>query len=133
MAALTRAALVRAEGMAAVADTIVGAALSEATRAGSPLAVALVREQLLGQDPEGYAGACEALAAATEADLTAITAPVLLLTGDADRVSPVGVNDEMFGIFPNAQLHILEDVGHWHSLEAPGAVTHRLLDFLLKP
>ncbi|GAB2929002.1 hypothetical protein GCM10027047_27150 [Rhodococcus aerolatus] len=129
----SRAATVRAGGMAAVADTIVGAALSQETREGRPLSVALVRELLLGQDPEGYAGACEALAAATEADLASITVPVMLLTGEQDRVSPVGVNDELFGVFPSAQLHVLPGVGHWHSVEDPAAVTHRLVDFLLKP
>ena len=61
-----RARTVRDGGMSAVADTIVGAAPCPGTHADRPVAVAAVRESLLGQDPQGYAGACEALAAAAK-------------------------------------------------------------------
>ncbi|MCX6471920.1 MAG: alpha/beta fold hydrolase [Corynebacteriales bacterium] len=128
-----RARAVREGGMSAVADTILGAALSPTTHEGRPVAVTAVRELLLGQDPAGYAFACEALAAAVEPDFASISVPVLLLTGDADKVSPVAVNEELLATFPNAQLNVLEGVGHWHSLEDPTSVTHRLQDFLAKP
>lgn len=128
-----RARTVRAGGMQAVTDTILAAALSKATHAERPVTVAAVHELLLGQDPEGYAGACEALAAATEPDFASIDAPVLLITGDEDKVSPVSTNEALLGIYPNAALHVLEGVGHWHSLEDPVAVTAQLVDFLAKP
>ncbi|MBD0321894.1 MAG: alpha/beta fold hydrolase [Aldersonia sp.] len=128
-----RAATVRAGGMSAVTDGIVAAALSKITHSERPLTVALVRELLLGQDREGYATACEALAAAAEPDFAAIAAPVLLITGDEDKVSPVAVNDDLFALFPNGKLHILDGVGHWHSLEDPAAVTTLLVDFLTHP
>lgn len=129
----TRARTVRGGGMAAVADTVLGAALSTITHSDKPVSVAAVRELLLGQDPEGYAGACEALAAATEPDFSAVGAPVLLVTGDEDRVSPVATNETLLASYPNAQLHVLEGVGHWHSLEDPTAVTSLLVEFLTKP
>lgn len=119
--------------MSAVADTILGAALSPETHKSKPVAVAAVRELLLGQDPAGYAFACEALAAAENPDFASISVPVLLLTGDGDKVSPVDVNEDFLGIYPNAQLNVLDGVGHWHSLEDPASVTHRLQDFLVKP
>jgi len=128
-----RAVTVREAGMSAVADTIVGAALSQETQASRPLTVALVRELLLGQDPQGYASACEALAAAVEPDFAKIEAPVLLITGDEDKVSPVSVNDDLYAIFPNAQKYVLAGVGHWHSLEDPATVTTQLQEFLTKP
>jgi 2-keto-4-pentenoate hydratase/2-oxohepta-3-ene-1,7-dioic acid hydratase in catechol pathway/pimeloyl-ACP methyl ester carboxylesterase len=128
-----RARTVRGGGMSAVADTIVAAALSRSTQSDRPVTVAAVRELLLGQDPEGYAGACEALAAAAEPDFAAIDAPVLLITGDEDKVSPVATNEELLSIYPNAQLHVLDGVGHWHSLEDPAAVTSLLIEFLTKP
>ena len=71
-----RARTVRQGGMSAVADTIVAAALSDKTKATRPLSVASVRELLLGQNPDGYASACEALADAVEPDFAAINAPV---------------------------------------------------------
>jgi pimeloyl-ACP methyl ester carboxylesterase len=119
--------------MSAVADTILGAALSKVTHTDRPVAVAAVRELLLGQDSEGYAGACEALAAAVEPDFAAVSAPVLLITGDEDKVSPVATNEELLSIYPNAQLHVLDGVGHWHSLEDPAAVTAQLIEFLTTP
>ena len=128
-----RAGTVRGGGMSAVADTILGAALSKATHADRPVSVAAVRELLLGQDPEGYAGACEALAAAVEPDFAAISAPVLLVTGDEDKVSAVATNEALLSTYPNAQLHVLDGVGHWHSLEDPAAVTSLLAEFLTKP
>ena len=76
------------EGMAAIADQIVANALSAATRATQPAAVAFVRESLMRQNPEGYARTCEALARAEAVDARLIAAPTLLVTGDADTVNP---------------------------------------------
>ncbi|WP_067683083.1 bifunctional fumarylacetoacetate hydrolase/alpha/beta hydrolase family protein [Nocardia miyunensis] len=128
-----RARIVREGGMSAVADTIVANALSRKTLETQPLASALVRELLLGQNPEGYATACEALAAAVEPDIASIEVPVLLVTGDADPVSPVAVNEDLLAIYPNARLHVLDGVGHWHPIEAPDAVTTQVVEFLTKP
>jgi pimeloyl-ACP methyl ester carboxylesterase len=125
-----RARTVREGGMSAVADTIVSVATSEQTRTERPLAAALVRELLLGQDPDGYAAACEALASAEEPDFAGIKAPVLLLTGSDDKTSPPAVNDDIFALLPKARLHIIEGIGHWHTLEAPGDVTRHLREFL---
>lgn len=129
----TRARTVRAGGMPAVADTIVSAATSEQTRSRRPLAAALVRELLLGQDPDAYAAACEALAAAAEPDYSSLTCPVLLLTGSEDRTSSVALNEELSSLLSKARLHVLDGVGHWHTLEAPDEVTDHLEDFLANP
>ena len=43
------------------------------------------------QDPEGYARTCEALAKAAAVDARLISAPTLLVTGDADTVNPPSV------------------------------------------
>ncbi|MFI7131352.1 alpha/beta fold hydrolase [Nonomuraea sp. NPDC050153] len=125
-----RARIVRKNGMSAVADTIVSIATSEQTRTERPLAAALVRELVLGQDPDSYASACEALASAEEPDFASIKAPVLLLTGSDDKTSPVAVNDDILALLPKARLHVIEGIGHWHTLEAPEDVTRRLQEFL---
>ena len=41
--------------------------------------------------------------------------------------------EALLSIYPNAQLQVLEGVGHWHSLEDPAAVTAQLVEFLTKP
>ncbi|WP_349536542.1 bifunctional fumarylacetoacetate hydrolase/alpha/beta hydrolase family protein [Rhodococcus rhodochrous] len=125
-----RARTVRVGGMSAVADTIVAAALSMETKATRPLAVTAVRELLLGQDPAGYANACEALAAATEPKFSDIAVPTLVITGDEDKVSPVAVNEQLAESITDSRLEILDGVGHWHTLEDPSRVTALLTEFL---
>lgn len=128
-----RARAVRAGGMSAVADAIVSVATSAETRTRRPTAAALVRELLLGQDPDAYAAACEALAAAAEPDFSSLTCPTLLLTGSEDRTSPVAVNHEIGALLPKARIEVIDGVGHWHTVEAPEEVTEHLRDFLTNP
>jgi 3-oxoadipate enol-lactonase len=60
---LDRAATVRASGMAAVADAVVGRWFTPKFAAEHPSVVAGCRDMLLSVPPEGYAGCCEAIAA----------------------------------------------------------------------
>ena len=132
-----RAALVRERGMAAVADTVASAATADQAAIGNPLVRPFVRELLLGQDPEAYAQACEALAAATNPDLAAIRSKVLLLTGSEDKVSTPASNEDMAAELGSAELLVAPGTGHWTVPEAPDFVTAAVLDFLtgtiLKP
>jgi 3-oxoadipate enol-lactonase len=125
-----RAAKVRAEGMIAVADVIVAAALSPATRANKPVAVSFVRELLLRQDPAGYAATCEALADAVEVDYAAIVAPTLLLTGKDDGVGSPATAQALKDLIADARLTVLDDCGHWTAIEQPERVGEALTQFL---
>ncbi|WP_427005421.1 alpha/beta fold hydrolase [Pseudarthrobacter sp. H2] len=125
-----RAALVREQGMAAVADTVAQAATAEQAAIGNPLVRPFVRELLLGQDPEAYAQACEALAAATSPDLAAIRSRVLLLTGSEDKVSTPASNEAMASELGRAELLVAPGTGHWTVPEAPDFVTAAVVDFL---
>jgi pimeloyl-ACP methyl ester carboxylesterase len=125
-----RADTVRAHGMQAVADAVVAAGTAEAARQANPLVGPFVRELLLGQDPQGYAQACEALAGATNADLTAITCRVLLLTGDQDKVSPPATSAAMAEALKDATTSVTPGVGHWTVPEAPAFVAEHLRSHL---
>ncbi len=57
-------------------------------RQHQPAAVALIRESVMRQDPDGYARSCDALADAQAAPIDAIACPTLLVTGDEDGVAP---------------------------------------------
>jgi pimeloyl-ACP methyl ester carboxylesterase len=73
---------------------------------------------LLGQDPEGYAKACAALAGAHGLDFAAIQAKTVLITGSEDKVSPVQLCEEyMEQLNGKASLQVLDNVGHWHVFE----------------
>lgn len=128
---VARAALVRAKGMSAVVDAIVGAGTSGASKENNPVAVAAVRLSLLGQDPESYAKACGALAGATEAlEVEALKATTLIITGDEDKVSPPTLCEKFNSRVQGSQLVILKDVGHWHVYEDINGVGQAVQSFL---
>jgi 3-oxoadipate enol-lactonase len=114
-----RAQKVRAEGMQAVADGLVQASTSSETKAKRHAAVAFVRESLMGQDPDGYARSCEALAAMQPADTAKISCPVLLVTGDEDAVAPPQAVRMMGEKILGSRVEVLRGCGHWTPVEKP--------------
>ena len=124
-----RAALVRAQGMASIADAVLARWLTPAAPAH---AAATLRDILLATPPEGYAGAAEAIAAA---DLTAlaptIRAPVLVLVGDGDQATPLASAEAMHRSIPGAQMEVLAGAAHIPTAEQPAAVAGAMLRFLM--
>ena len=53
-------------------------------------------------------------------------APLLVLCGTQDMLTPPGLSAEMANLAPNSDLCLLDGVGHLSSLEAPEAVTAAL-------
>ncbi|GEL23697.1 hypothetical protein PSU4_26510 [Pseudonocardia sulfidoxydans NBRC 16205] len=125
-----RAATLRDKGTAAVAPGVVANALSGTTRTDRPEVAAFVRELVMRQDPEGYARNCEALGAATDPGPVDPALPLLLITGDDDKVGPPEASHELADAHGNATVHVLPGVGHWTALEAARPVTDHLLTFL---
>jgi pimeloyl-ACP methyl ester carboxylesterase len=50
-------------------------------------------------------------------DIERIAAPTLLVHGREDKVVPLAVSYELFGLIPNAQLHVFGHCGHWTQIE----------------
>lgn len=117
--AYARAATVRSKGMLGVVDTIINGATSSRTKKENPLALAAIRLSLLGQDPEGYAKACTALAGSVSStlDVSQLKCRTLILTGSQDMVSPPNVCQRYVDQIKSSELKVLEDVGHWHLFE----------------
>jgi pimeloyl-ACP methyl ester carboxylesterase len=125
-----RAARARSEGLAGIADDIAVGALSAHTQSDKPDVAAAVRQSILEQTPEGYAQHCEALAAAQAANLSAISAPALLMTGDEDRTAAPDAVRAMHHGLPGSQLTLLAACGHWATLEQPSEVSALVAAFL---
>lgn len=107
--------------MASVADTVVGNAFSPVSYTKKRGEVALAREMLARTDVEGYAQACEAVANAGSVPWDKIKAPATVLNGKDDKVSTVETGEKVVSNLGNdAKQHVLEEVGHWYTLEAPG-------------
>lgn len=123
-----RAATVRAEGIAAIADAVLSRWL---TPAADPAAAAGLRALLLATPPEGYAGAAEAIIAA---DLTEATRrlrlPTLVLVGAHDAATPLSAAAALRAAIPGARLEVLRGAAHIPTVEQPAAVTGALTRFL---
>ena len=112
-----RAAIARQDGMAAVADQLIGAALASSTASDNPVVVAFVRESHMRQDAEGFARSCEALGQAEKADHRLIDCPALIVTGDEDAVGPPSIAQELADKIGGAKTVILNRCGHWTPVE----------------
>jgi pimeloyl-ACP methyl ester carboxylesterase len=82
------------------------------------------------QNAEGYARMCEALAKATAVDPRLITAPTLLLTGDADAVNPPSVARALAERIAGAKFASVDRGGHWLMVEKPVESNRWIADFL---
>ncbi len=127
-----RAEMARDGGLAAlqeIADAIVKSATSQQTKDEQPAVLALVREAIMRQTPEGYSQSCAALAKAQPAEVERIKAPVLLVTGDQDGVAPAWSVEEYSDLLEDARMVVFEGCGHWTTFEQPQACVAELNTF----
>jgi pimeloyl-ACP methyl ester carboxylesterase len=66
------------------------------------------------------------------AELTRVTAPVLLLHGREDRVVPAENGIQLANLLPHADLHLLGGTGHWLQIERAPLVNRLITDFLAR-
>ena len=126
-----RAALVRADGIAAVVDAVMARWVTPGFMA-EPAAVGL-RQMLLRTAPEGYAGAAEAIAGADlTADTAALRVPALVLVGDRDEATPPASARALCDAL-GGSLAVLPGAAHIPTVEAADAVTAAIHGFLLPP
>jgi pimeloyl-ACP methyl ester carboxylesterase len=64
------------------------------------------------------------------AAMTKVTAPVLLIHGDKDRLVPVAAARRTASLFPHWRCEIAHDIGHVPMLEAPQWTATTILDWL---
>ncbi|WP_329792487.1 3-oxoadipate enol-lactonase [Lentzea sp. DG1S-22] len=121
-----RAALVRAEGTRAVAESVVQRWFTPAYRDRAPW------EAMVAATPaEGYASCCEAIAGMDQrAGLRGITAPTLAIAGADDPATPPDHLREIATSVRNGQLLVVPGAAHLANAEQPGAVTAALVDHL---
>jgi 3-oxoadipate enol-lactonase len=128
---LARAAAVRAGGVEAVADAVLPLWFSHRTQRESPELVRAYRAMMASSASEGYAGCCEALAAWDPGDeLSAISAPTLVLAGSEDVPAPPEQGEAIARRIRTARLTVLEGAGHLANLEQPAAFNRAVLDHL---
>lgn len=115
-----RAATVRAEGMAGVADAGLERWLSPGFREREPEVTAEVRAMLLAAPPEGYASCCGAIERMNLIpQLTAIRAPTLVIAADDDPSTPPEHAERIVEHVPDARLEVLHGARHLAAVEQP--------------
>jgi len=125
---LERAALVRAEGMAGVADASMPRWFTPRFADPGPY-----RAMLLVTPPETYARACEALATWDFRNrLGDIAAPTLVIAGAEDPATPPAHAELIAEGIPGARLLVLDQAAHLAPAERPDAFAHAVVDHLEK-
>jgi len=126
-----RLALVRAEGLGAIIEAVLGRFFSDGFRARHPEVVETVRAGMLAQNPDGYCGCGAAIRDMALLDrLPAITAPTLVLTGARDAATPFEGHGERIVAAVSGARHAVVDGAHLPSLEAPAAFAGAVRGFL---
>lgn len=127
---IDRAALVRAEGVAAVVEATVERWFRPEFIESNPAAVERIRAAFLTTDPEGYAGSCEAVAEFDFRERLGGVAPrTLVIAGGDDPVGTPELVRELAAGIPEAHLASLP-ARHLASVEQPGLFTAALLEHL---
>ena len=125
-----RAALVRKEGMAAVADGAAARWFTPPFVEREAAMVARMVGKLRAQDASGYAACCEALAQTDlRAQVAAITVPTLVIAGAHDPVTTVSDGRDLQQQIAGARLSVLP-ASHLSNVEAAAAFTALLREFL---
>ena len=129
-----RAEVVRARGLSAIADAVLGRWFTQRFRDESPVTIARFREMLEGTPAEGYAACCEAIARwDARSDVSAIRAPTLVISGDDDVATPPQDGAFLAGSIPGAELTVLPQCAHLANVEQPALFTRALLGHLRVP
>ena len=82
-------------------------------------------------DRDSLVTAFEVSTTATVADYASqIDAPVLLIAAEKDDVTPIAAQCAIQRVFPNAELHVLGDVGHLVHYEKPIETAAAIREFL---
>ncbi|MGW0248668.1 bifunctional 3-oxoadipate enol-lactonase/4-carboxymuconolactone decarboxylase PcaDC [Nocardia goodfellowii] len=120
---LDRAAAVRADGTASIAEAVVGRWFTAGLAERDPALVARSRAMIEATDDEGYAACCEAISTWDgRADLPRISAPTLVLAGAQDPATPLSDLRLISEGIANSQLRELDPAAHLASVEQAGPV-----------
>lgn len=120
---------IRKGGLESIADSVMERWFAPAFRATPELA--LWRNLLTRTDLEGYAAACEALAAFDlTAEIPALRQPCLVIAGSEDGASPPDLVAATARLIPGAQFHVIPGAGHLPCVETPEAWAAIVAPFL---
>jgi pimeloyl-ACP methyl ester carboxylesterase len=127
-----RAETVESSGMAAVAETVATNGMAPAFRKRRPEDLRAFVELLEANDPAAYAATCRVLAELDlRPELERIVAPVLLIAGERDGVTPPAALAEIERALRNVRRVEVADTAHMLPWERPDVLAREVRSFLL--
>lgn len=129
---LDRAAAIRSEGTASLADAVLSRWFTPELIARDPELAAHHRAMISGTPDEGYAASCEALSQwDNRADLGRISVPTLIVAGEQDpATTPADMQILADGI-ARSDFHVLPVAAHLANVEQAGQVTRLIARHIL--
>lgn len=126
-----RAEIVRARGLASIADALIGRWFTEEVARARPDLVADARKMIAAVSDEGYANCCAAI---ETMDLTPvlgrISAPTLVIAGTDDLATPPDHADRIIAGVPSARLALVPGAAHLANMSHPDLVTGLMTQFI---
>jgi 3-oxoadipate enol-lactonase len=121
----------RAGAFPEMARGMIGNWLANATKAARPELADVLLEQMLQTEGDGFADAFAALRDSDRTgDLGMITAPALVITGEADHAFPPAAAQEMAAGIPGAHAAVIARAGHLAPAEQPERFAELIRDFV---
>lgn len=127
------AAAVEAGGMAALGDEALQWLVGPRLRRRFGVWLNLLARILLQMPPEPFIAQVRAILDAPDDlrfELVHLRAPVLVITGSQDSLTPVGDAEELAELIPHARLEVIGGAAHGLMVEAPIAFNEAVLGFL---
>ncbi len=127
----TRARTVRAEGIGAIADTLLGRWVPAEFARLRPDVVETLRAMLLSTPVEGYAGCCAAIETMDlEPDLERVTAPTLVIAALADESTPPAHARRITAGIAGSRLSLVAEAAHLANVSRPELVGQLMLQHI---
>jgi 3-oxoadipate enol-lactonase len=128
---VSMAALVRNQGMSAIATVAARRVYHDSYIDKHPHVIEERRAVLLGIEPNSFLAACEILASIDLLpELPSIRTPTLVVYGSHDQATPPDLIRAIVRAVPNAQMREVDDCGHCPPLEKPKEFLSALQGFV---
>jgi 3-oxoadipate enol-lactonase len=128
----TRINLVRTNGIAGVADTVLGVWFSKEFHQRAPKTIARMREMMISHKPQGYVACCAAIRDMDQRwDIAAIKTPTLVIAGRHDPATTLKDSELIVSRIAGAELKVLE-AAHISNIEKAAEFNDTVDKFLQK-
>ena len=126
-----RIALIRKDGMEAVAEGTMQRWFTKPFHQSNPEALKGIRNMLVRTPAEGYIGCARAIQKMDlRADDAKIICPTLIVVGEEDPATPVAEARELNAAIKGSKLVVVPQAAHITPIEQPAALTRIIGDFL---